>query len=327
MKEYSKDKYWFNLIIDSLTGNISEESRLELDKWLTLSDYNRAYFIEIRKVWKSMEIIKESERFDDSLAYQNFRKRIKPAKKSIRYKVLLYAAAAVLVFGFFSISYFSLYSRLENKGIAEIVVENGSRSKAVLDDGTIIWLNAGSSIEIDKDFGKKERRIKLYGEAFLNVAKNKKIPFIVQTRAFDIKVHGTSFNVESYNESDNIKVALIEGAIEILPDKSASFMLKPNQMAIYNTALKSASIIDNENADAVAWRQNHLIFKDEKFEKIIGDLERKFNVTIINKTNLKNHFFTGDFVKDESLEQILKVMSLNGEFKYKIADRQVELCQ
>jgi len=166
-----------------------------------------------------------------------------------------------------------------------VSTKNGSKSRLQLPDGTQVWLNSGSNISYDNDFGGATRQVQLTGEAFFDVVKDNARPFIIHTATVDIKVLGTAFNVRSYPEEKVTETSLIRGAVEVTLKANAdkTIFLKPNEKLIVSndsTLVKSDSIqvadvrkkpaamtltqVHHLNKDTVAsevlWTKNKLVF-------------------------------------------------------------------
>lgn len=270
---------------------------------------------------------------DSSRAYSRFKARIEAqsAHSGRRNSTWLYAAAVLIPFlflSYFTYQYFkaSAGEWHGNLTVSEVVVPNGSKTQLLLQDGTKVWINSGSSVQCAEGFGKKNREIKLCGEAYLEVAHNDKCPFIVSTGEVKVKVLGTRFNVNAYKENEEIKVALLEGSVEMsVPDKMP-LLLPPKSTACYNPVSKQTRMIYDTMCDSVNWISNKLIFDGESFEQIVLTLERNFNVKIhIHNAAVKERRFVGDFVNNETIEQIFNVMSSDGKFKYKIKGNVIDI--
>ena len=341
MQTLHKD-FWLNLIIDKFTGSISDEANLQLQNWLDASEENKQYFDRINQLWNSLDLVHEEKKYDADRAFQLFKDRVRSDKESIDKntgkqklidprRTLRYAAIFIpfLFLCYFSYEYFKLqYGLEENPLLSEVTVPNGSKTKLTLQDGSTIWLNAGSQIQYDSNFGKENRVLKLSGEAYLEVAKNKKCPFIVETGEIKIKVLGTRFNVNAYADNTKIEVALLQGAVEMETETGNSFKLNPNDIAIFNTSSKETIFKKNSNfsKNSIDWIKNRLIFTGENFEQIIHTLERSFNVRInIHNETIRSRCFMGDFVNNETIEQIFNVMSTDGKFKYTIKGNVIDV--
>ena len=322
-------EYWLNLIIDRLTGTISEDSDLRLQEWIHASDENYRYFKNMEQLWDSMEVVHEGKQYDSDRAFLLFKQRIRTERTiNTRYsftlkKVLSYTAILIsfIVLNYLTYQYYIHSSDQNIPQLSEIIVPNGSKTKLILQDGTKVWLNAGSKIQYDSDFGKKNRLLKLSGEAYLEVAKNENCPFIVDAGDVKVKVLGTCFNVRAYEDNEEIKVALLKGAVEMETNNGDMLKLVPKDIAHFNVQTKKAGIYHNTGCSPnyIGWIDNKFIFNGESFEQITKILERTFNVKInIHKETIKKRCFIGDFVNNETIEQIFKVMSSNEKFTYTI---------
>lgn len=326
-------EYWLNLIVDYLTGSISTSSCRELEEWLAASEENRSYFQELQEVWKSMGIVNDMATFNNDKAFQLFKGRVqadRPGRKKIYAlprRALSYAAVIIpfLILSYFTFAYFTGDDNQYLQDISKIEVPNGSKSQIELKDGTKVWLNAGSTLQFNEDFGKAERKVTLYGEASFEVARNEELPFIVATGEVDIRVLGTTFNVNTYQESGEIKVALLEGSVELLSDAGESIRMKPGNMAIYHTGSRKIEVREGGISNAFGWRDNLLIFEGESFAQIVHVLERTYNVHIrIHNEELKSRQFAGDFVNN-SIEQVMSIVSTRQNFTYKIDGNQIDI--
>ncbi|MBN9385812.1 MAG: FecR domain-containing protein [Chitinophagaceae bacterium] len=229
-----------------------------------------------------------------------------------------------------------------------VSTKNGSKSKLQLPDGTQVWLNSGSNISYDNDFGGKTRQVQLTGEAFFDVAKDNARPFIIHTATVDVMVLGTAFNVRSYPEEKVTETSLIKGAVEVILKANADkkILLKPNEKLIVSNdsiTVRNDSIRANDtqkkpvvmtltqvhhlNKDSVAsevlWTKNKLVFDGETLGEVALKLERWYGVkVIIQGDELKNMEYTGVF-DDDNLTEVLYALQLSGNFKYVIKRNEV----
>lgn len=182
----------------------------------------------------------------------------------------------------------------------------GGQYQLVLPDGSRVWLNAASSITYPAVFVGKERKVKITGEAYLEVMKNKARPFIVDVDGkSSIEVVGTSFNVNSYADETTIKTTLIEGSVKIKTgDKEA--LLKPGQQAAVIHNGRAVSITDNIDIDrALAWKNGLFNFDNADLQVMMRQLARWYDIEvryegIVPKTN-----FGGKFSRDVQLSDVL----------------------
>lgn len=192
--------------------------------------------------------------------------------------------------------------------------------KAVLTDGTVVWLNSGSSLAYQPlKFDQHRREVKVSGEAFFDVAHNAKKPFIVHTGNLSTTVLGTAFNVEAYRSEAETKVTLVRGRVRIKTEND-SLILTPGQMLKYSHQTKSAAIITVDTRQANAWTTGKISFNDVALNDALKRVEVLYNVNIvINKPNLlSNKRLTGVFERktiDKVLANILFVHGLKWKKK------------
>jgi len=149
----------------------------------------------------------------------------------------------------------------------------GQRVNLTLPDGTKVWLNARSEIQYPAVFIGSIRRVKLTGEAYFEVKHDKSNPFIVQTKKCNIKVLGTKFNVEAYEDSDDFCTSLMQGSIDVYDNSNPSShtILKPDyQVSIVDGHLKTEAIHDY---DMFRWREGLICFRNVTFEQLMMRFE------------------------------------------------------
>jgi ferric-dicitrate binding protein FerR (iron transport regulator) len=235
------------------------------------------------------------------------------------------------------------------KETSEISTRYGSKTNIVLPDGSKVWLNAGSKITYDKVFGETLREVSLIGEAYFDVVHNAARPFIIHTRAMDIRVLGTEFNVKSYPDEKTTETSLIRGSIEVtLKQRSAEkIILKPNEKLVVSneianqpektlipkkkmirhTPIINLGTLNYFSLDSTiletSWVNNRLVFEDESFEEIAHRMSRWYGVNFLFKDeDVKNLRFTGNF-RNETVVEALKAMQITADFTFKIEDKNV----
>lgn len=335
------NKDWDNYIIACLNNTIGKEDKIALEEWMSSNSDNLAYFNQIRKIWNILQITENCKDFDSDRAFALFQDKIKyytsensrvihndiPEKKIINWKNYIKYAAVITVC--ILVGYGILQKRSSSpiySGISQIVVPKGSKTDMMLLDGTHVTLNSGSKIELASDFGNKDRVIKLQGEACFTVAHDSLRPFFVEAGDIRVKVLGTKFNINAYSTNEEIRVFLIEGSVEMNTFKSEPVKLKPNQTAIYNTKSQMLLLEEFSEIYSLGWLNDKLMFSNESFEQIAYRLERKFDIKInIHNNSIKKQRFTGDFVNDETIEQIFKIILSDNRYHYKINKSEVDI--
>jgi len=216
---------------------------------------------------------------------------------------------------------------LITKSESEIIVVNvpaGNTRKVTLPDNTLVWINSDSRLVYNKPFTKRAREVYLSGEAYFDVTKNERKHFVVKTDDVNIRVVGTEFNVKSYPGENLLEATLVKGIVNIEymkeSPKAENIQLTMGQRAIVNRTNGNIDLQDNvEVINYISWKNGELRFIQSDMEDIIKQLERKFDIEIIIKTNqLKEKKYTGKFENDESLVQIFEVINISTPINYYI---------
>lgn len=198
----------------------------------------------------------------------------------------------------------------------EIVTQPGTKTHLFLPDSTEVWLNASSTLRFPSVFTGAERRIKLDGEAYFKVFKNKRRPFIVETKNLEVEALGTSFNLSAYSGDSKISTTLEEGKVKIAGDGKKIVYLDPGGQLNYFPENKNYETLQVKVEDVVAWKDGILIFNQTPFYEVAARLERWFNAEMhITDPAIANYRFTGTFTS-ESLEQVMELLTLTTPIGY-----------
>jgi ferric-dicitrate binding protein FerR (iron transport regulator) len=258
--------------------------------------------------------------------WQDLNRRITGAiRRRIWLRAASVAAAVAVLLGMTNYLSFRHGYRQTNSRTVEMISPPGMQSSVILSDGTKVRLNAGTTLSCPVTFTSKNREVTLSGEAFFDVAQDKNHPFIVHAETVDVRVSGTKFNVKAYREEPFITVTLEEGQVEAgLGSHQKFYRMEAGEQLIFD---KTAPAFRKRNVTAShhsSWKDGKFYFDSMTFEHIARQLERRFNVHIhIESDRLKQTSFTGDFVRQESLEQILNVITTDRRVHYKIEGDQV----
>lgn len=187
-----------------------------------------------------------------------------------------------------------------------IIIPRGGEYQVELSDGTKIWLNAETQLKIPTTFTGKERRVFLKGEAYFEVAKNDKQPFVVETSMGEVKVYGTQFNVKFYPEDKEIRTTLVEGSISFKNQQIAELKIKPGYQLQLKEHSSTPEIKHVKIHNEIAWKNRMFSFESERLEDIAKKLERWYNVTIVfEDEDLKNFKFSGNLSRYDTIDKIL----------------------
>lgn len=187
----------------------------------------------------------------------------------------------------------------------------GAKTQVVLPDGSLVWLNSGSSLSCPPVFSGKLRRVHLEGEAYFEVVSNKQVPMLVETDHLSVKVYGTKFNVNAFADEEIIETTLVEGKVTMIPaNERKEYALEPGYAAQYRIDGSEITAWRVEDMDAfTGWKDGKLLFRNEQFSDIVNDLERWYNVDIeLKDPSLGRLNLYATFV-DESIEQVFTILS------------------
>jgi len=321
------NKHIESLIIKYLARQADQEEEQIVANWIDQSAENKRSFEAYQKLWNDSNGLMLSGKIDVEAALLKSKEHINQFHKKARWLSYWPQVAAVLVLSLFisSVFTFLIKPNLNNQEQAiyqEIKAAYGTQTKLQLPDGTSVWLNAGSQLSFPISFNNQsERKVKLVGEGFFEVTKNAKQPFVVSTAKLDIKVLGTSFNVNAYENEDNITVALQEGKVSLVKQSQGRNQeildLKPLEVASYD--IENNKIIHSTEIDLdryIAWKDGLIVFFDDPMEKVITRLGNWYNVEIeVNDQKLLKEHITGTF-NDNSLDQVLHLLSLISPIDY-----------
>ncbi|WP_205512929.1 FecR family protein [Longitalea arenae] len=364
----SKDRIWF-LVGKKLAGEASTEELNELEGLLR-SDPDMHYALQnITDLWNlpapanpEVEAVfnRHVKRLKDAGTDWDQNEETEPQpyyipfQKRSRKKIMLISAAAAVLMAASIYWYHSVTDRAtsarpfvasKNGEKNEVSTRNGSKTTITLPDGSKVWLNAGSILTYNKDFGGKIREVHLSGEAFFEVqpavspVTEQRIPFIIHTQHIDVRVLGTAFNVKSYPGERQTETSLVHGKVEVVihnrPDEI--FTLRPNEkLVVMNEEMNPAdsnktsearhepfvslSKLNYTDADSLlvetAWVQNKLVFDNESFLAVAAKMERWYNVEIeFREEKMQELRFTGIF-ENETIQQALDYMAITAPFHY-----------
>jgi transmembrane sensor len=194
----------------------------------------------------------------------------------------------------------------------------------ILADGTEVWLNAASSIKYPTAFAGKERSVEISGEVYFEVAKNAAMPFVVKRAHSDevIQVLGTNFNVNAYDDEDNMKTTLLEGSVKVIKGRN-SRLLSPGQQAIFGNGSDDLQVIDDANTDEVmAWKNGRFQFSNMDLKTIMRQLMRWYDIDVVFEGAAPDIRIGGFIHKDVYLSTVMEFLGENG-VRYKMEEKKI----
>ena len=355
------------LLSRKMSGEATANELQELEHWLQLNPGDQYFSDILLTYWNShnnsssidttidqhfahiLEMAEESPEDMNAVVepIQKKSKTIRMLKKKIAIAATIAGIIALSIWMInnnkVSTNTYSKNDRQKN----EVVARKGARSRIVLPDGTQVWLNSDSKLQYEGSFNDTIREVMLDGEAYFDVVKDIRRPFIVHTSAIDIRVLGTSFNVKSYPQEETIETTLIRGLVEVSEKskpQSPKIILRPKEKHVFNKVetgfsetinnkdpanrlpeIKEPAIaitalpknIPDTSLIETSWIYNQLRFEGDTFRELAVKMERWFNVTISFKSEKIANTRLRVVFEDENIEQALQALQIITPFKYK----------
>ena len=305
-------------------GQLSAEEEKDLAQWINRSNSNKAYFEEVKRALVPEEM--EHPLLESSFIELKDRlliNRLISARHSGRIRqisISLQKVAAILTIALvagFSAAYLLLQKPEPKSELSwfEIQVPRGEKTKLLLPDGSLVWINSESILSYPNNYMEGNREVRLKGEAYFEVENQQDKPFIVKTTDYNICVLGTKFNVMAYPDFNRTSTWLIEGMVEIQRGKQAIPMGTGQNLEFSDNQFT----IKNENAlQSACWKDNIFDFDQINFKELIIRLERWYDIDIeVKGQNLDNIVYSGVFKNEETIWQVLNSLRLMLPIQYK----------
>ncbi|MEQ7800193.1 FecR family protein [Pedobacter sp. ASV1-7] len=198
-----------------------------------------------------------------------------------------------------------------------IVTPNGGQYRITLPDGSKALLNAASSLTYPVHFSNRERRIKMTGEVYFEIAKatnskNKRIPFFIETDKQEIQVLGTHFNVNAYKNESMVKTTLVEGRVKVKSHQGQTVLLKPGQQALLTDQLWVETV---DIQQQLAWKNGDFIFKSENLQSVLRQIARWYDIEVVCPEHLETLRMNGMISRSKPLSTIIDMIETTHENK------------
>ena len=310
------------LLIKLVLGLCSFEEKLEILQLLEKNEILREEYADLKNAYALSSSYSDNKPEEFVSEYKSIYKKI----NRIRFRsILRYAAVLLLSFCSGGVLLYMFTPKetttVELKdGIKTMfIVPLGQTAEVILPDSSRVLMNSGSTLSYSTDFDPSNRKVELIGEAFFNVKKDPLHPFTVKTSSVNIKVLGTSFNVEAYNDKfQEVNTTLISGKvnIETLTNKKLA-ELTPGMMGSYKKTNHTLYLSKVNINLYTSWKKGLLTFSDVPLQTITEKMERWYNVEIIYlNPKLKNLHYSGAILKNKPIDQILEVMKITANIQY-----------
>lgn len=294
-------------------GNASIEEMKAVKEWSEVSEENSKLLRRERKLFNAMILSGHLEEYPAG----------QTASRKNRYPLfreLLKIASVVAITVGITAAWFSIGIGKDDVNVTmhTITVPAGQRVNLGLPDGSNVWLNAGTKLQYPVSFMRDRREVMLDGEAYFEVARNEKSPFVVRTHAMDVEVLGTKFNVDACSLRNTFETSLMQGKVRV--KSSSNEELFVDLLPHYKTTLKEGKLVVSkiDDYDVYRWKEGLYCFRNKPFARIMEDLERYYDLKIeLDKKNIAEVVLTGKFRISDGLDYALRVLQRDVSFTYR----------
>lgn len=314
----------YGLLGKILSNEATHEERVQFQKWLDESKDNKELY-EAFRVFYDTSTIKEVNKYSFSPGLKK-EQPIRPKTSRVPWTV---AASLIFLLSFSFYFFLEQSNKISDEPIAvsDVIsysIPNGKKSRFLLPDRTVVWLNSDSKIKYIQNPTDSLRQVYLTGEAYFEVARDTLRPFVVNAGDLQATVLGTGFNISNYPENDLVTIALASGKLSVSKEDKNEILLPGNGIKYSKTKHRFDKISIDIDGIA-AWKRGILIFEQENFQSVVSRLQRWYDVEITMKgTPSPDWKFTGYF-DNEYLSNVLEALCYGKSLTYKIEGNEVRI--
>lgn len=299
------------LLAKRLAGEAAPEEEQQIEVWLRESADNRQYFEGLQRLWEQAPVSRAATlpAVDTERALQKVKMQLRsgaatpPARMIPMYRWVS-AAAAMLAVAIAAVFFFRNPAETQQLQIAAVA----TTLTDTLTDGSVVVLNRNSGLQIAGNFNKKERRMRLRGEAYFAVAPDQEKPFVIEVEQLEVKVVGTEFNVDSRSEPGRVIVTVTSGKVQ-LSAGDQNVLLVANEQAVYETASGNITRAAKPDQNVLAYKNRTFFFDATPLRKVVRELSDVYGVDIsLKNKDLENCILISRFDNLE-LERVLELIA------------------
>ena len=206
----------------------------------------------------------------------------------------------------------------------ELEIPRGGESKVRLADGTVVFLNSATRMKYPVKFDEKERKVYLSGEAYFEVAKDPERPFFVEMEGVEVRVYGTSFNVNTHQKG-NVQTVLVKGSIGVkVLSSGMESVIRPGQMAEFKQGNTKVDVKDVNVAVYTDWKDGIFRFENQRLEDILAVLSNWYDMNVFYQTvSVKELHFSGYMERYKDVSVILEAITLSTGVTFSIQGKTI----
>ena len=316
------------LITRSLAGETNAEDEKNLSAWVALAEKNKEHYEKLKRAFMLGDAYYKKAKQPEPLLdidqeWNHFLKKIDPADKdnvrslntrSKTHSMWMRVAAALLlvVVSGFIVNYFISMNKTT-------VIETADAPQEItLPDGSHVTLNKNSLLSYTTDFGKETRSVSLRGEAFFDVKRDPKKPFVISANEATVEVLGTSFNVQAYDSKSQLEVVVATGTVKLsVPNSKQEVTLQAGDRGVYARSEKYLTQITNTDMNFLAWKTRKLIFMETDLYTVIETINNTYQTNITITADLPATCVVTVTFDRQSIEAILNVLKTTLNLTYR----------
>lgn len=323
----NNDRIWV-LLGKQASGEISPEELSELDALLKEHPEATASPEMVAAIWHTPLQETAASAANKARIWDKVSPQLTSSpRRSIIRRMVAVAAAAALLTAAWALWQFA---RTTAPVLQQLSSAPGGKSKVILPDGSVVWLNHGTQLNYEKNnFSKQHREVTLTGEAFFDIAKNEGLPFVIHAGKVNIRVLGTAFNVKAYTGDSTVSATLVSGKIAVSFHEQTVVLQPKEKLIIPLTSATPAVRQQHLETDSsgqlpgISWLNNKLSFDNETFGELAVKMHNWYGVTVhFASPGLEQLRFSG-IIDTESLEEALKMLQLSRPFNFKVNGKEV----
>ena len=284
-------------------GELDQQEARAIESWASESEENEKTLMSLAKVYNLGQLARTytEKEVEDAWKKTCARFGVAPRARKPLKRQWVFWSMAVAIALLVAVN-LALVLNAPVAGTDKAIIltsQQGKFVKYTLPDSTVVTLNHNSSLEFPLAFNGDERRVKLNGEGYFDVAQDEEKPFIVETgKEIQIKVLGTEFNLQSFSSDDIVQVSLISGSVEISRNGVAdfSYIMHPSERFTCNVSNWEMKVETLKGITGVEWMSNKLVFMDTTLKEVARQISNHFGVqVIIEEEGLNSIRFSGSF--------------------------------
>ncbi|MEZ4884410.1 MAG: FecR domain-containing protein [Chitinophagales bacterium] len=316
-----------HIIIRHLSRTASKEEELQLHIWREESEANQKEFEATQKLWQLTEGIHKEVDFDTEAEWEDFQatigaepviRELQTSKRPLFKDFLRIAAVFLLMIGGVWLAKQVIQPSGAIVESVQIETLRNMQREVKLEDGSKVWMNEYTVLTFPEKFDSTERKVRLVGEAFFEVARDENRPFVILNKNTETRVLGTSFNLRTTEE--NVEVTVRTGKVSLASraDNAQSVTLEAGEKGVFDVETKVLNKVKVEDENDWSWQTERLVFTDTPLSRVMRVLSKHYNIRMDARNKmLLNCLFTSEF-EAATLEEVMEVLATSLQVKIKL---------